>query len=151
MSDDNARAAAPETARTEGRKHVHRTGKRYFVRHYLEMVAAMLVGMLVLGGIVRGAAALAGVEYTMDLYPEVMTLEMAATMALGMAAWMRFRGHAWPGTLEMSGAMFVPAIVLIPLLWAGVLNAGSLMLAEHVVMFPLMLLVMLRRRAEYGL
>jgi hypothetical protein len=125
-------------------------GWRRFLRHYLEMVAAMLVGMLVLGAVLRGVLALAGLGYPAG-YPELVALEMAVTMSAGMVAWMRHRGHGWPATLEMVGAMFAPAVTLVPLLWLGVLGGDDLLTLEHVAMFPLMFLVMLRRRAEYGL
>jgi hypothetical protein len=120
-----------------------------FLRHYLEMVAAMAVGMIVVGAAVRGGLALAGLEFPSQ-YAELAVLEMAVDMSVGMVAWMRYRGHSWALTLEMVGAMFVPAIALCPLLWAGVISGGSLILLEHVVMLPLMYLVMLRRRNEYG-
>jgi hypothetical protein len=67
-----------------------RTGWWPFLRHYLEMVAAMLAGMLVLGGAVRGVLALAGLEYP-TRYPELVALEMAVEMSVGMVAWMRRR------------------------------------------------------------
>jgi len=121
-----------------------------FALHYLEMVLAMLVGMFVLGGAIRAVLAVAGVEYSMARFPELVILEMGLTMALGMAAWMRFRGHGWPTTLEMSAAMLVPAAVMVPLVWLEVLDGGAAMMLEHVVMFPLMLAVMLRRRDEYA-
>jgi hypothetical protein len=120
-----------------------------FLRHYLEMVVAMFVGMAVLGGAVRGILALAGSEFPTQ-YPELTSLEMALTMSIGMVVWMRFRGHSWVSTLEMAGAMFVPAIVLFPLLWLGVISGESLLALEHMTMLPLMFLVMLRRRSEYG-
>jgi hypothetical protein len=127
-----------------------RTGWRRFLRHYLEMVAAMLVGMLVLGGAVRGVLALAGLEYP-TRYPELLALEMAVEMSVGMVVWMRWRGHGWAATLEMVGAaMFAPLAVLFPLLWLGAIGGEALLVLEHVAMFPLMFLVMLRRRAEYG-
>jgi hypothetical protein len=75
---------------------------------------------------------------------------MAATMSVGMVAWMRHRGHRWASTLEMTGAMFAPAVALVPLLWLGVITGDALLLLEHLAMFPLMFLVMRRRRAEYG-
>jgi flagellar biosynthetic protein FliP len=126
-----------------------RHGPRHFLRHYLEMIAAMVVGMVVVGAAVRGALALAGLELPVR-YPELTALEMAFDMSVGMIAWMRYRGHGWAGTVEMAGAMFVPAIALFPLLWAGVISGESLIMLEHVVMLPLMWLVMLRRRSEYG-
>ncbi|MFD3927345.1 hypothetical protein [Streptomyces sp. NPDC058614] len=124
------------------------TNKR-FLRHYLEMVAAMAVGMLVLGPALRGVLWLASLDFPSQ-YPELVCLEMAFDMSAGMVVWMRHRGHAWAGTLEMAGAMFAPFLVLFPLLWLGALSGESLLLLEHVLMLPLMFLLMLRRRAEYG-
>ena len=132
----------------------HPTGGRRgwgrFALHYLEMVVAMVAGMAVLGGALRVVLAAAGVEYSMARFPELMILEMGLTMALGMTAWMRYRGHGWPSTLEMSAAMLVPAVAVVPPVWLGVLDGGAAMALEHVAMFPLMLAVMLRRRAEYA-
>lgn len=125
-------------------------GRRWnFLRHYLEMVAAMFVGMAVLGAAVRGILALAGLEFPSQ-YPELTFLEMALNMSIGMVVWMRYRGHSWVSTLEMAGAMFFPAVVLFPLLWLGVISGESLLALEHMAMLPLMFLVMLRRRSEYG-
>jgi hypothetical protein len=120
-----------------------------FLRHYLEMVAAMLVGMVVLGAALRGGLALAGLRYPVG-YPELVALEMAATMSAGMLVWMRHRRHRWASTLEMAGAMFAPAAALIPLLWLGAIAGDTLLALEHLAMLPLMFLVMWRRRAEYG-
>jgi hypothetical protein len=114
------------------------------------MVVAMAVGMLVFGALIRGGLSLAGFELSATRHPELACLEMAFSMSAGMALWMWRRGHGRAGTLEMSGAMFVPALVLFPLLWLGVVTPGSLTVLEHLAMLPLMLLVMLRRRAEYG-
>ena len=124
-------------------------GRRRLLRHYLEMVAAMLVGMVVLGVALRGLLALAGLRYPTQ-HPEVAALEMAATMSAGMVAWMRHRGHPWTPTLEMTGAMVAPALALLPLLWLEVIAGDALLVLEHLAMFPLMFLVMLRRRSEYG-
>ncbi|WUH98540.1 hypothetical protein OHR68_34320 [Spirillospora sp. NBC_00431] len=121
---------------------------RHFLRHYLEMVAAMFVGMAVFGIAVQGLLPLAGLEVPGG--EEWGSVEMAAEMSAGMVIWMRYRGHGWAGSLEMTGAMFAPLAVLFPLLWLGAVPAGSLMLLEHLVMLPAMFLLMLRRRAEYG-
>jgi flagellar biosynthetic protein FliP len=113
------------------------------------MVAAMVVGMVILGGLVRGVLALAGLAFPAQ-YPELGALEMAFDMSVGMVAWMRHRGHGWASTLEMAGAMFAPALALFPLLWLGVISGDDLLVLEHLAMLPLMFLVMLRRRSEYG-
>ncbi|GAA4199146.1 hypothetical protein GCM10022252_50480 [Streptosporangium oxazolinicum] len=127
---------------------VHAQGWWPFFRHYLEMLAAMVVGMAVLGAAASAGLALAGLEF--PARAEVVALKMAVDMSVGMILWMRYRGHGWAATLEMAGSMFVPALALFPLLWAGVISGDTLLLLEHVVMLPLMFLVMLRRRDEYG-
>ena len=117
---------------------------RHFVRHYLEMVAAMFAGMLVLGLPVAAASEALGY----DAPPAVELLSMAVVMTVPMVAWMRYRGHAWQPCLEMSAAMFVPTFVAIALL--RVVDYMTLMTAEHVAMFVAMLLAMLARPREYG-
>jgi hypothetical protein len=127
----------------------NRGGWGRFALHYVEMVAAMFAGMLVLGGALRAVLAVADVSYSMRSHPELTILEMGLTMAVGMGAWMRFRRHSWARTLEMSAAMLVPAVAVVPLVVLDVMSAGAAMTVEHIAMFPLMLAVMLRRRDEY--
>ena len=146
---DEARTPPAQTANGHPTHSAAGDRRPRFLRHYLEMVAAMLVGMAVLGAVLRGVLALAGLRYPAQ-YPELVALEMAVTMSVGMVAWMRHRGHGWASTLEMAGAMFTPAVALFPLLWLGLIASDTLLLLEHLAMFPLMYLVMLRRRAEYG-
>jgi hypothetical protein len=109
------------------------------------MIIAMFVGMFVLG-FLRSAV---GIGFSHGRYPELGYLMMAFDMSVGMAVWMRFRGHAWRPTLEMCAAMFIPVVPLFPLLWLGVIDGGGLMMLAHVAMFPLMLGAMLLRRSEY--
>jgi hypothetical protein len=123
-------------------------GKRAFLRHYLEMIVAMLVGMVVVGAAVRGVLALAGASFP-DA-PELTALEMAFDMSVGMVVWMRYRGHGWASSLEMAGAMFAPIVALLPLLWLGAIEGEDLLVLDHLAMLPLMYLVMRRRRREYG-
>ncbi|NGN65943.1 hypothetical protein G5C51_18835 [Streptomyces sp. A7024] len=130
-------------------KHPARIG-RHFLRHYAEMLVAMLAGMLVLIPLLRGLASVTGLPYEPSAHPELAVLEMAFTMSAGMVLWMRHRRHGWPATLEMTAAMFAPALALLPLLWLGAISGDALMLLEHVVMLPLMFVLMLRRRSEYG-
>lgn len=131
---------AAETERTHGRRH--------FVRHYMEMVVAMVVGMVVLGAAAAGVEAATGLEPPAG--PELTSLAMAVSMSAGMVVWMRHRAHGWAATVEMAGAMFVPALALMPLLWLGVIDGDALLMLEHLVMLPLMYVVMHRRRSEYG-
>ncbi len=122
---------------------------RHFVRHYLEILVAMSLGMLVLGAARAGVMALVGIDNWTARNPELALLAMAFDMSVGMLGWMRYRGHGWAATLEMVGAMFAPILVLAPLSGLNVISTDQLMIATHVVMLPLMLVVMLRRREEY--
>lgn len=144
------RTTPPDDRPAHPRDAGRRAGWGRFALHYLEMVVAMLVGMAVLGGALRVVLAAAGVEYSMQRFPVLTIVEMALTMGVGMAAWMRFRGHGRAGTPEMSAAMLVPAAVVLVPVWLGVPGAGPAMAVEHVAMFVLMFLVMLRRREEYA-
>ena len=116
----------------------------HFVRHYLEMVVAMLVGMFTLGGVENF------VFSSVIVRADVGVLVMATNMAVGMGAWMRFRGHSWRGIVEMSAAMYVPFVVLLVPFWAGAIGEHTLMGWGHLLMLPAMALVMLLRPAEYA-
>ena len=122
-----------------------RAAWRPLARHYVEMVVAMLAGMLVLGGL-RAAI---GLTTPFEDHPGTAYLLMAVDMSIGMAVWMRYRGHGWASTLEMCAAMFVP-LALVPLVWAGTMGAMTFMGVAHVVMLVAMLAVLLRRRHEYA-
>ncbi len=123
------------------------TRRRYAVRHYLEMVVAMLVGMVALGAIESAALGLLGVHPQLGV--EIDVLVMATNMTVGMAAWMRHRGHHWVPIMEMSAAMYVPFLVLFPPFWMGMISADGLMLVGHLLMLPAMVVPMLLRPAEY--
>src|SRR3954470_21344604 len=126
--------------------HEHSVGRGiwHFVRHYLEMVAAMLVGMFALG-------ALEDIVWPSPMHrADVAAMVMATNMSVGMAAWMRFRGHSWRGIAEMSASMYLPFAVLLVPFWAGAIGEGDLMTWGHVLMFPAMAAVMLLRPAEYS-
>lgn len=114
-----------------------------FVRHYLEMVVAMMVGMASLG---------AASHLLVDLPDRtaIRLLEMAIWMTVPMVAWMRLRGHGWGACNEMAASMLIPAVVALALLGMGVVTDSGILLAlEHALMFPSMFVAMLRRRDEY--
>ncbi|WP_367128500.1 hypothetical protein [Saccharothrix sp. HUAS TT1] len=122
-----------------------RAGRRWrFARHALEMVVAMVAGMVVLEPV--WSFAWPGLADVVTAH----VLVMATNMSLGMALWMRVRRHGWAGIAEMSAAMYAPFVVLLPFHWTGVLPGMALMTAGHVLMVPAMLVAMLRRRHEYG-
>jgi hypothetical protein len=81
---------------------------RRFLRHYLEMVVAMFLGMAVLGvpaGWAIGPLGTSWSELPADA-PALMLLGIAVTMTVPMVAWMRHRGHGWRANTEMSASMF---------------------------------------------
>lgn len=126
---------------------------RHFIRHYAEMLAAMFLGMAVLGMPVLmalGAAGVSSAELRSDA-PALMLLGMGVTMTAPMVAWMRYRGHGWGASNEMAASMMIPTGGVIALLGAGLVDdVGTLLAIEHVVMLPSMLLAMLLRREEYS-
>jgi hypothetical protein len=115
------------------------TVNRRFVLHYLQMLAAMGVGMLVLGPL----------SMLVDAGVEVHALLMATWMTVGMTAWMAYRRHSWQAAAEMGLAMYLSFAALFPAYWLGLLSGHVVMLAGHVLMLPAMALAMLRRRGEY--
>lgn len=115
---------------------------RTLALHYGEMVIAMAVGMFLFApawSLVPGLPATT----------EVHALVMATDMALGMAVWMRIRGHGWIGIAEMSSTMYVAFLVTLVPYWSGVVDGSTAITAGHVVMLPLMLAAMLWRRGDY--
>ncbi|RIV41615.1 hypothetical protein D2L64_00885 [Micromonospora radicis] len=131
----------------------HRAGparrhwSRPLLRHLLEMVLAMLAGMLVLG---PARAALGTAFGLAPATPGIAALLMATDMSIGMAVWMGYRGHCAAATVEMVLAMYVPALLLLVPYRAGLLDAGALLTGTHLLMVPAMVLAALRRRTEYA-
>jgi hypothetical protein len=85
-----------------------------FIRHYVEMVVAMFVGMAVLGlpaGWAMSAAGTGWSELRTDA-PALMLLGMALTMTVPMVGWMAYRGHGRRTNTEMSIAMLLPTFTV---------------------------------------
>src|SRR5215208_1255005 len=125
---------------------VRRSRLIHFIRHYVEMVVAMFVGMFALGMPLAAALGLVGVDvasWDTDAR-ELMLLGMAFTMSVPMGAWMRYRGHGWMPVWEMTASMFVPSFAAMGLLWGGiVVDTDALLYVQHIGMLPSMLVVML--------
>ncbi len=127
-----------------------KTGSRgAFARHFLEMLAAMMVGMAVLGGGVSLVFWLLGQGDLLNPIP-VRTILMATDMSVSMGLWMRHRGHRWSRIAEMSAAMYAPFLVLLAPYSAGLIGQGPVMGGGHLLMLVFMLAVMLPRYAEYS-
>ena len=120
-----------------------------FVRHFGEMLLAMVLGMVALG-VVNGLILVPlGFTYLSNASVEVSTLTMVAAMTIPMVAWMRIRKHSWQLNAEMAASMIVPTLVLLPICELGLLPRMSLMMGAHVLMIPAMLGVMLYRWRDY--
>jgi hypothetical protein len=126
---------------------------RSFVGHYIEMVVAMYAGMFILGMPLADLAGVVGVNTANldETAPAFVFLDMAVAMTVPMVAWMRFRHrHGWQPSLEMAAAMFIPTFAAIGLMASNVIqDFGTLMMFEHIAMFPAMLIAMLVRPDEY--
>jgi hypothetical protein len=125
---------------------------RRFIRHYIEMVVVMFVGMVVLGIPGEGLLRVMGTSSSefQENAPAIALLVMATIMTGPMVAWMRRMGHSWRPCIEMAASMYMPTFGVIALMAAGTLDFMAAMMWEHVAMLPSMLLVMLLRRDEYS-
>ena len=129
-------------------RRTHLAGWLPFIRHYIEMVLAMVIGMLALMPLEMWAVQAAGAPRLLDRV-EVMTLVMATDMAMAMGAWMAYRRHGWRDIAEMSAAMYLPFVIFFPATVTGVMTGGTMMVAGHALMLVAMLAVMLWRRDHY--
>ena len=78
-----------------------------------------------------------------DAPTAVSAAGMGIAMTVPMVWWMRVRGHPTRHSVEMGASMIVPTAVVIVLYWLSAVPAHGVMMIEHSVMIPAMLLVML--------
>lgn len=122
------------------------------MQHAAEMLIAMSIGMMVLGGLFGVALAVGGTDFktVQEEAPAVTALVMAFNMAVPMGLWMRYRGHSRARSLEMGAAMFAPGVFAVALMELALIEAGLVCGVECGVMIPVMLGLMLYRRKDYG-
>lgn len=96
-----------------------------FCLHFLEMVAAMAVGMAIVVPIYLAIAGVPSYREGLRLNPVPALCVMALSMALPMAAWMLFRGHGRRNAAEMAAAMVVPAIPFVILAGLHVISGAA--------------------------
>ena len=127
-----------------------KTVSRQFIRHYVEMVVVMFVGMAVLSA-PAGWVLKAGGSSRAELAPAPMLLLMGVTMTVPMVAWMQRMGHDWRPTTEMAASMIVPTLAVIALVETAVVeDLTALLIIEHMAMLASMFGVMLLRSEEYS-
>lgn len=109
------------------------------VWHFLEMLLAMAVGMVVLPP----------VEELFWTVPEgaahLHMLVMAGNMSVGMIVWMLVRRHPWLRIVAMVAAMWAPFLALAVPYHLGALDGDTLIAAGHVLMLPCMFLALRAR------
>jgi hypothetical protein len=120
-----------------------------FWRHFLEMLAAMAVGMIATGAIFLSIVGLKTWDQVTIQYPTQALLAMAAGMSIPMTAWMLLRGMGRRNTYEMTAAMILPVIPFLCLVWFGITKSawcGPYCAATIVAM----LVLMRYRRSTYS-
>ena len=125
------------------------SGSGRFGRHLLEMVVAMMVGMMASAAVFFGMTGLAAAD-AMRQHAVLFVVVQAFGMTLAMVAWMHRRGHSWRGSAEMAAAMIVPAVPLVGLRLADIIS-GPICGTYCALTFVAMLVVMIYRRRDYGL
>ena len=120
-----------------------------FAAHFLEMCIPMCIGFAV-GDLVYFWIA-GGLGYTEPFseLPELSVLIVGFSMTAPMVAWMLFRGMPRPAVVEMSAGMAVLAIALLASGWLEIAAKADLVLLEHGLMMPAMLIPMLFRLDLY--
>jgi flagellar biosynthetic protein FliP len=81
--------------------------------------------------------------------PELSVVIATFTMTAPMTAWMLYRHMARRPIAEMTATMPILAIALLALGWLGAVPKGDLVLTEHGLMMPAMLVPMFLRLTCY--
>ena len=123
-------------------------GGTRFGRHLLEMVLAMMVGMLISAAVFLSIVGMTA-DHAMRQHAVLFVVLQAIGMTAAMVAWMRHRRHAWEGCAEMAAAMALPAVPLIALRLVDVIS-GPICGAYCGLTLVAMVLLMLYRRSDYG-
>ena len=128
-------------------------GTGRFIRHFIEMIVVMMLGMCVLGvgwgafhEVVFGSAF---ADAWRD-YVGLAAFAMAFNMTVPMVLWMRYRGHSWERGGEMAIAMNLPLLPLLLLYSLDLIPAQAVLGLQMMLMIPAMVLAMLYRRDEYS-
>jgi hypothetical protein len=123
----------------------------HFWLHFLEMFAAMWIGMVAGDPVFLAVTGLSSTRQASHLYPAQSVSAMAVAMTLPMVAWMLLRGHGWRNSAEMAAAMLVPAIPFIILCSLHVLTGGTASCVYMMLSALAMLGLMAYRRDVYSM
>jgi hypothetical protein len=126
---------------------------RRFVRHFLEMIVVMMLGMCVLGAAFGQLHVLlfgSGFAAAWRDHVALAAFAMAFNMTVPMVLWMHFRGHTWERGGEMAAAMNLPLLPLLVLYGAGVISTLGVLGLQMLLMVPAMVGAMFYRKEEYS-
>ena len=126
---------------------------RRFVRHLLEMIVVMMLGMCVLGaafGELHGLAFGSGFADAWRDHVGLAAFAMAFNMTVPMVLWMRYRGHSWERGGEMAAAMNLPLLPAFVLYAFDAIPPEGVLGVQMMLMIPAMLAAMLYRKDEYS-
>jgi hypothetical protein len=135
--------------------HIHRRDRRPeprlspFWRHFLQMLAIMVAGMVASAAIFLTVVQMDWEEATIS-HPVASLLVIAAGMSVPMTVWMLYRGMGWRNSAEMAAAMILPVVPFLLLVWFDVTTSAQCG-AYCLIGIVAMLVLMLYRRDEYSM
>jgi hypothetical protein len=126
---------------------------RHLLRHLVEMIVVMMLGMCLLGGAFRELHVLvfgSGFAAAWREHAGLAAYGMAFSMTVPMVLWMRYRGHSWERGGEMALAMNLPVLPVLGLYVFDVVGFDGVLGLQMALMIPAMLAAMLYRKEEYS-
>jgi hypothetical protein len=120
-----------------------------FWRHFLQMIAVMMGGMIVSAAVLLTVVGPKTWEEVTTQYGAQALIVMAVGMTVPMAVWMLYRGMGWKNTYEMAAVMAIPVIPFLCLVWFDVTKSAQCG-AYCAVTVVAMLALMFYRRREYS-
>jgi NhaP-type Na+/H+ or K+/H+ antiporter len=110
----------------------------------------MVVGMVAAAAILLSITGLRSWDEAAVQYPTQALLAIAAGMTIPMTAWMLLRHMGRRNAYEMAGAMVLPVIPFLCLVWFGITKSAWCG-AYCAVTIVAMLALMLYRRSTYSM
>ncbi|MFC4787036.1 hypothetical protein ACT8ZV_21350 [Nocardioides sp. MAHUQ-72] len=120
-----------------------------FWRHFLQMLAVMMVGMIVSAAVLLSVVGLKTWDEVTTQYGTQALITMAVGMTVPMVLWMLYRGMGGRNSSEMAAVMVIPVIPFLCLVWFGV-TKSALCGPYCAVTIVAMLALMFYRRSEYS-
>jgi hypothetical protein len=120
-----------------------------FWRHFLQMLAVMMIGMIASAALLLTFVGLRTWDEVTTQYGAQALIVMAVGMTVPMTAWMLHRGMGRRNSFEMAAVMVLPVIPFLCLVWFGV-TKSALCGPYCAVTIAAMLGLMAYRRREYS-